>query len=225
MNSNRLAAGWQCYISTARDCLWAPAQSGPSQTACLQNQPAAPGEPAILLRLLFSRLTHIHPAWSACQTLCLPSRPPSPFLPLFLCSTGLVKVSQSPVALLYRLQCFLFKWRHLSCEYPCKAWLGCSSSFSSSAHCLVIFVFFYLWTSELFNSILLSGHLSLTVTRGEAGCSVCLLRARLTKKKPCSWQMSPIGLLLKALWRDVWRMLQSCFEVTLPLIDASNHVL
>lgn len=59
----------------------------------------------------------------------LPGRPVKPCTPpplsLFLRSTGLVKVSQSPVALLYRLQCFLFKWRLLSCEYPCKDWPCC----------------------------------------------------------------------------------------------------
>lgn len=88
------------------------------QTASRQNQPAAPGEPSILLRLLFSSSqtsilpgrpvkpsTHIHPRRSL--------RHPTP-PPLFLRSTELVKVSQSPVALLYRLRCFLFKWRQLS---------------------------------------------------------------------------------------------------------------
>lgn len=127
MKSNWLVLGWQHYISAARLGLWAPSSSlvGP-QTASRQNQPAAPGEPSILLRLLFS----------SSQTSILPGRrvkpPPSlarPFVkhpptPLFLRSTGLVKVSQSPVALLYRLQRFFFKWRLLSCEYPRKEWLA-----------------------------------------------------------------------------------------------------
>lgn len=82
------------------------------------NELAAPGEASNLLRLLFSIFIHIHPSWPARQTLCSP-HPPFPR------STGLVKVSQSPVALLYRLQCFLFKWRLLSCEYPCKEWACC----------------------------------------------------------------------------------------------------
>ena len=47
-----------------------------SQTASRQNQPAAPGEAFILLRPLFSLLTHIHPGW-------LDVKPPTP-LPSFL---------------------------------------------------------------------------------------------------------------------------------------------
>lgn len=159
MKWNWPTPGWQLYISAARLGLWAPASSlVDSPTASLQNQPAAPGEPSILLRLLFSLLTHIHPAWSACQTLRPPPplhplppsiTPPPPFPPLFLRSTGLVKVSQSPVALLYRLQCFLFKWRLFSCEYPCKEWLCCSSS----SPCPVPFV----WLFSAFTRALMSG--------------------------------------------------------------------
>ena len=40
----------------------------------------------------------------------------------------------------------------------------------------------YLWMSVLF-SVPLSGQLSLIMTRGGTGCSVCHLRAKLTKRK------------------------------------------
>lgn len=66
------------------------------------------------------------------HTSILPRRPvnplhlPPPPHPLsFLRSTGLMKVSQSPVALLYRLLCFLLKWTAVSCEYPSKEWERC----------------------------------------------------------------------------------------------------
>lgn len=133
-NGDKLASPrLPALISTASLGLRAPAYSVVhSQTASLQNQPVAPGDPSILLRLLFSLLTHIHPAWSTCQNLNLPpplrlplsSYPTPP--PSFLCFTGLVKVSQSPVARLYRLPRVLVKGRLLSGEYPCKEWLRCS---------------------------------------------------------------------------------------------------
>ena len=183
---------WQLYISSARPGLWAPASSlVRSPAVSLQNQPAAPGEPSVLLRLLFSLLTHIHPAWSACQTLRLPpsicvplSFPPPPLPHLFLRSTGLVKVSQSPVAPLYRLHCFLFKWRLLSCKYPCKDRPGCSSSSSSSTFCLVISVL--LWTPisghvYYLVPVSLSGQMSLTTTSG--GTGNVSLKSKADKKK------------------------------------------
>lgn len=78
MKSNWPALSWQPHICAARLGLWAPSSSlVGSQTASRQNQPAAPGEHSILLRLLFSLLTHIHPAWSACQTLRSPHHRPS----------------------------------------------------------------------------------------------------------------------------------------------------
>lgn len=82
---------------------------------------------------------HTHPSscW-ACQTLRLPPPRASLLHSLLLRSTGLVKVSQSPAALLYRLRCFLFKWRLRSCENLCKEYQGGSSSSSSSNFSLVI---------------------------------------------------------------------------------------
>lgn len=119
MKSNWPALGWQLYISAARLSLGAPsfqsgrlADSQPAKSACSPRRAFHPAASALLL------LTNIHPAWSACQTqhphppLPIPSSSHLP--PLFLRSTELVKVSQSPVALLYRLRCFLFKWRQLS---------------------------------------------------------------------------------------------------------------
>lgn len=99
---------------------WAPslrsgwfADSEPAQSACSPRRGFLPAASALLP-------PHTHPSCPAG-----PSNPVAPSFSLFLRSTGLVKVSQSPVALLYRLQCFLFKWKLLSCEYPCKEWLCC----------------------------------------------------------------------------------------------------
>lgn len=116
-----LAAFYQCCqtrpLSSILQSGWF-ADSQPAESACSPRRAFHPAASALLL------LANIHPAWSACQTPTHPHpsfrQPPPPTLLLFLRSTGLVKVSQSPVALLYRLQCFLFKWRLLSCEYPRK---------------------------------------------------------------------------------------------------------
>lgn len=112
-----LAALYQCCqkrpLSSIPQSGWF-ADSQPAESACSPRRSFHPAASALLP-------PHTHPS-------CLagPSNPvPPPPLSLFLRSTGLVKVSQSPVALLYRLQCFLFKWRLLSCEYPCKDWPCC----------------------------------------------------------------------------------------------------
>lgn len=180
----RLAAFYQCCHTRP---LSSSLQSGrladsqPAESACTPRRAFHPAASALLP-------PHTHPSClvglsnpaSPCPP-CLPpsSTPPPPPLPsLFLCSTGLVKVSQSPVALLYRLQCFLFEWRLLTCEYRCKECLGCFSS--SSTFCLVIFVFLphtYLWMSVLFS-------LRSAVLDHDSGRRrlLCHLKARVTKK-------------------------------------------
>lgn len=134
------------HIRYARQGRWGSASTLDGlPTASLQNPPAAPEEPSILLCLLFFLFTHIHPACLVCQSLS-PSLsltstliPPSCFPPLFLCSTGLVKVSQSPVTLQYRLQRFLFKWRLFSSVWWRKEWEG--RYLSGLTFCVVILVF------------------------------------------------------------------------------------
>lgn len=182
----RLAAFYQCCHTRP---LSSSLQSGrladsqPAESACTPRRAFHPAASALLP-------PHTHPSClvglsnpaSPCPP-CLPpsSTPPPPLPSLFLRSTGLVKVSQSPVALLYRLRCFLFEWRLLTCEYRCKEWLGCSTS--PSTFFVWLFLSFYrtLISGCLYYlvSILLSGQLSLTMTRGGA---VCHLKARVTKK-------------------------------------------
>lgn len=109
MKSGWQALCWQLCAGAARRGLRASilqsarlADSQPAESACSPQE-----SPAILLRLLFSFLANIHPAWSGLSN---PAPPPTlrpslrhPPPSLFFRSTRLVKVSQSPVALLYRL--------------------------------------------------------------------------------------------------------------------------
>lgn len=139
------------------------ADSQPAESACSPRRAFHPAASALLR-------PHTHP--SCLVGLSNPASPPtpptslchSPLLPLpslFLRSTGLVKVSQSPVALLYRLQCFLLKWRPVSVVYPCKEWLGSSSSF-----CLLHLTFGY------FCLLLISGQLYYLVCIWLSGSAV-----------------------------------------------------
>lgn len=102
--------------------VWAPCRQ-PASRKRLQPQES------LLSCCVCSFAPHTHP--SCLVGLSNPGSPPSllplfivphPHLPpplprLFLRSTGLVKVSQSLVAPLYRLQRFLLKWWLLSCEF------------------------------------------------------------------------------------------------------------
>lgn len=116
-----------------------------------------------MLRLRFYP-PHTHPL-----LLAGPYTPPPSSL--FLCSTGPLKVSQFPVALLYRLQCIFFKYAMLSLwckECPCRP--SCSSAAPS------FFSYVLNHTGWLSGS-----QLSLAVTRQRICC--CLSHKSKTEKK------------------------------------------
>ena len=116
---NRMVALYQCCQAKLLSWSFQPgrlADSLPAESASSPKRAFHRAASALLA-------PHTHP--SCLVGLSNPGSPLAPTSPnpsttalsLFLRFIGLVKVSWSPVALLYRLQCFLLKRRLLSCEY------------------------------------------------------------------------------------------------------------
>lgn len=243
MKSNWPVLDCQLYISTASLGLRAPASSVVcSQTASLQNQPAAPGEPSILLRLLFFLLTHIHPAWSTCQTLNIP--PPFLLHPL---TPPLHPPSSASLGL----------WRWASPQWhsstDCNASSskgGCSlvNTHVKSGCAALVFLFFhllfgyfcllphiYLWASNLFSLHLALRSAVLDHDWGRHKLLHVSLKCKTDKERTpwgfrlVQWQLSPNHVSLKSLLQDGHVKEQTVVQGRLwyssgvPLKHKANH--
>lgn len=180
VKSNCLALGCQLYISAARPDPRALASSVVGSTVSLQNRPVAPGEASVLLRLLFSIPTRIHPAWSTCQTLHLP--PSSPLLsPSSSAPLGLWRWASPQWR--YSTDCNTSSWNGGFSLVNIHAKSGSAASWPFLFLLLHFFIWLFFFYHYMIYSMSFSNQLSLTMSRGGAGCAVCHLRARLTKRK------------------------------------------